>query len=961
MTFLPKRLLLRIAGTLAAFSLIPAAVAQTTAATSKILPPKILAQKAEPTPWLYVGSDIPRDPAWTFGVLPNGLRYAVRKNGVPPGQVSIRIGIEAGSLMEEESELGYAHFIEHLSFRGSAYLSDGEAKRVWQRLGATFGSDTNASTTNTQTIYKLDLPNVTPTALSESMKILSGMMAGPTMTPAEVDAERRTVLAEAREQFGPDYEAGEANRRLYFYGQRFATRPPIGTVASLNAATSASLRAFHDRWYRPERAVIAISGDIEPAMLEGLIKQYFSDWKGKGPFVPDPDFGKPTLAPTPTKAIAAPGLPLSISMMWARPWVQKNDTILYNQGKLVDLVAIRLINRRLETAARAGASFLSAQIDSEDVARSADATFINIVPVGENWQAAVRDVRLELATAIKVAPPLDEVRREANEFDAALQVGVETQRTEPSAKQADDIIQAVDIRETVATADVARTVFTGLKDTITPDMVLKATQKLFEGVGPRAFISSPTPLPGAEEQLAQAIIAPVKANTALAATKAVTFADLPALGKPGTIKTQSEVRELDLTLAEYGNGVRFVHFANPAEEGKVYVTVRFGKGMQAMPANAASPGWAASSALFASGIGTLNQDQLDRMTSGRKINARFDIADDAFVFRAETRQADLADQLRLIASKMAFPRWDAAPVLRAKAGFERSYGSYILSPQAVLSRDAGALLKGGDPRWSTPTLAQAAKLTPKSFRAFWEPRLASGPIEVLVFGDVTKDVAEKAVAASFGAMKPRAPAKSISPTSPGPKPTALPIVRTHKGAPDQAAAMLAWPTSGGMKDVLESRRLEILSQIFGDRMFDQLREAEGASYSPSVDSNWPTGFEGSGGSFSIIAQLKPQGIARFFAISETIAKDLAEKPVTDDELKRAIAPMRERITRSATGSTFWLRNLEGVSFDPSKVTAVRSILSDFTRITPADLQASAKKWLKPEAAVRLKVEPQMAK
>ena len=255
------------------------------------------APKVELVPWLYVGSDIPRDPEWKFGVLPNGVRYAVRRNGVPPGQVSIRIGIEAGALMEEESELGYAHFIEHLSFRGSRHLSDGEAKRVWQRLGATFGSDTNASTTTTQTIYKLDLPVATRAGLEESIKILSGMMAGPTITPAEVEAEKRTVLAEAREQFGPDYEAGQATRQLFFHGQRFAVRPPIGTVSSLTGATSASLRAFHNRWYRPERAVISIAGDVDPSVFEALIKQYFSDWKGNGPFVPDPGFGKPTPSP----------------------------------------------------------------------------------------------------------------------------------------------------------------------------------------------------------------------------------------------------------------------------------------------------------------------------------------------------------------------------------------------------------------------------------------------------------------------------------------------------------------------------------------------------------------------------------------------------------------------------------------------------------------------------------------
>ena len=94
-----------------------------------------------PTPWLYKGSDIPPDPNWLFGTLPNGVRYAVRRSGVPPQQVSVRVDIEAGSLNERDNERGFAHFMEHLSFRGSRYIAYGEAIKTWQRLGATFGSD----------------------------------------------------------------------------------------------------------------------------------------------------------------------------------------------------------------------------------------------------------------------------------------------------------------------------------------------------------------------------------------------------------------------------------------------------------------------------------------------------------------------------------------------------------------------------------------------------------------------------------------------------------------------------------------------------------------------------------------------------------------------------------------------------------------------------------------------------
>src|SRR5687768_18072734 len=106
------------------------------------------AQTGDPD-WLYRGSDIARDPAWRFGTLPNGLRYAVRRNALPAGQVSIRIAIDAGALNEEDPEQGWAHFVEHLVFRGTKSFDDREARYTWQQLGASFGSDTNASTSAT--------------------------------------------------------------------------------------------------------------------------------------------------------------------------------------------------------------------------------------------------------------------------------------------------------------------------------------------------------------------------------------------------------------------------------------------------------------------------------------------------------------------------------------------------------------------------------------------------------------------------------------------------------------------------------------------------------------------------------------------------------------------------------------------------------------------------------------------
>src|SRR3546814_17190067 len=97
--------------------------------------------------------------------------------------------MDVGSMFETETERGFAHLLEHLTFRGSKHIPDGEAKRIWQRFGVTFGSDSNAQTTPTQTVYQLDLPSVTPANLDESMKLLSGMVREPRSAERRVGKE----------------------------------------------------------------------------------------------------------------------------------------------------------------------------------------------------------------------------------------------------------------------------------------------------------------------------------------------------------------------------------------------------------------------------------------------------------------------------------------------------------------------------------------------------------------------------------------------------------------------------------------------------------------------------------------------------------------------------------------------------------------------------------------------------
>jgi zinc protease len=905
--------------------------------------------QAQVRPWLYENSDVPIDTAWRFGTLPNGLRYAVRRNGVPPGQVSVRLRIDAGSLMEREDEQGYAHYMEHLSMRGSRHVPDGESKRIWQRLGVTFGSDSNAQTTPTGTTYALDLPQATQATLGESMKILAGMMADPNIVDNAVNAERAVVLAEKRESDGPQTRISDASREHFFAGQPLAEHAPIGTVATLNAATAAKLEAFHQRWYRPENTVISIAGDIDPALAEQLIKDNFANWNVPGKGAAIPDFGAPDAKLPATRVFVEPGVPVGLTMAWLRPWKPHADTIVYNQDKLTDMLALQIVSRRLEQAARGGGSFLQASVEQQDVSRSADGTFLSIIPSGDNWQKALADVRAIVEDA-KAAPPSQaEIDREYTQMDTALAIQVENAPTEAGAKQASDLVSAVDIRETTVSPEAAVEIFRSGKPAMTPQKILESTKRLFSAGVFRAMLVTGKVEAGTDAKLAAALAAPVKAATnARLSDKPVTMDDLPKLGAPGTVTARTPIGLPGMESISFSNGVKLTLFANDAEPEKVRINVRFGHGQQAFSPVKPVPSWAGGYALVASGIGKLNQRELDELTIGRRMGMDFSIDDDAFELQAVTRPADYKDQLRLFATKLAAPGWDPAPISRVKTGAIVAYDAMSRAPDAVLGRDLNWLLHDKDVRFRTPSRGEIEALTPQAFRATWEPVLASGPIEIQIFGHVQPDDAIQAVAATFGALpaRPDVPVPAANKAMRFPAHVEAPVVLRHKGDKDQAAAVMAWPTSGGFALQKEARQLEILTQIFNDRLFDKLRSTEGAAYSPSVQNNWPFSYE-SGGYILVTSQVRPDRVAYFYDVVKETAADLAKNPVSADELKRAVAPMQQLLMRAGTGNAFWINQMEGATQDPRYVQAMQNMPKDMLSITPEELQALAAKYLVP--------------
>ena len=941
-------------------------VAPPAPATSVALPAPRYAKPDDP--WIYRGTDIPVDQEWLFGEMPNGVRYAVRRNSAPPGQVALRVRIDAGSLHENDSELGFAHLLEHLTFRQSKYLGISEAIPHFQRLGASLGHDTNAITSPTQTVYKLDLPNATAATLEDSVRLLSGMIREPVLNKVNLAAEVPIVLAERRERDGVGRRAAEATREVFFAGQRLATHSPIGKIETLQGATPEAVQAFHRRWYRPENAVIVAVGDADPAHLAELIEKYFADWKVPGPLVPAPDFGDPK-APADadpdnpvgeTRVIVEPGQARSLSYAVLRPWQEVTDNLEYNRGLLLDALAEAIINRRLEAAARGGGSYLFAGVERDKTSRSADSTFVAITPLGKDWEAALHDVRAVIADAIATPPSQAEIDREVAEFDVVFANQVEQRRNLAGFQLADDLVNAVDIREAIAAPEVSLELLRGMRERFTPQNLHERTRALFEGVVVRALYLTPQAGEADAAALRTALLAPVDGSSAVRpSAEPLAFAELPPIGTPA----EPIVREPlglfvsnDVEKLTCANGVRALLLPTTHEPGRATVRVRFGAGLQGFAPEEAVYAQLGEAALVASGFGDLGLNELDRIATGRKFGFDFQIEEGTFVLEGLTRKEDLADQLYLFAAKLASPRWDEAPFERARASALLAYESYGSKPETVIQRDLDWLLHGRDPRFATPDPDALRAATAEGFREVWSRLLAQGPIEVLVFGDIDREATVEALSRTFGALPTRPNAATTGFDSEFPAANTQPFLLTHRGEANQAAAAIAWPTGGGSLALPQSRKLELLAELFSNRLMNEMRERAGASYSPYVRSSWPLDVP-SGGNILAMAQLPPDQVPAFFVAADKIAEDLATEGPSADELARVTEPMRQLLNRVQNSHLFWLNELEGASFDRNRLAWTPTFMHDYTEATPAEMKALAARYLGAHEGFRVAVVP----
>jgi len=247
-------------------------------------------------PFPQDGSDLKPEATAQFGTLPNGIRYVIFPNHEPRNRASLRLLVLSGSLQEKDDQQGLAHFLEHMAFNGSAHFAPGTLVEVFQRLGMSFGGDTNAYTSFDHTAYKIELPNTQPATIAEGLQVFSDMAGRLLLRPDMITKERPIILSEKRDRDSIDYREFVAGFQFILPDARLPKRLPIGLQPVIEQAARDRFVDLYNTWYRPERMAVVVVGEVDPAAVARQITAAFGGLTDRAPPPPVVDMGTVTAA-----------------------------------------------------------------------------------------------------------------------------------------------------------------------------------------------------------------------------------------------------------------------------------------------------------------------------------------------------------------------------------------------------------------------------------------------------------------------------------------------------------------------------------------------------------------------------------------------------------------------------------------------------------------------------------------
>lgn len=913
--------------------------------------------------WPHEVSDVAPDPRIVYGKLGNGFRYVFMPNVQLPKHFSVRLYVKAGSLMEEEHERGLAHFLEHMSFMGICGYPEDQMIQTLQHLGVPFGSHNNAYTSSNKTVYKLDFMDNSPEHLKHGLKIMAGIADGMLLEEASIKKEIGIILAEKRDECDYDVEdrLGYDYQAFVYRGLRISERRPIGIGSVIKSANTELLRNFYKKWYRPERMILVIVGDLDSNQVETDIKDYFSTFSGLSEAPSEPNLGVLNYKQGlrfrvyQDKELSE----TSIELISLKPYQQGIVDKKIRKKWIYESMACSILNERMGT--------LSTEKESSFIEGECSRRFL--YDMFTEWSVAMKCNPERVHEALKAAEnqlrKIFEYGFTDEEFDRVKHENLcefEKASNFSATKKTDDLIES--LLDTTIDQDIFTSYqwdYNFLKEFFEKEANKEECLDVFKNFWDTdnllIYLSTNSDIQYTDEQLKEAyyaskavvLEAPEEEDEDGSQESELVKYHFGGLGEKGAIADQCYNAELDCYQYKLSNNIRVNLKQTNYDKGEIFYRINFGNGMKESGTRLPGITNVTNRILYDGGIGQFSQKELFKILPGHGVEIPWiDLGENIFTISSSIKPVDFEVQMNLICGYLMEPAYRSDGLKKMHKEFTDWYNNLNKTTYGICELQVNDYLTDGHPDYKLNALNDVLARTPQEVKNWLKNALTESYMEVSIVGDFDQDKVLEALLKTLGALPMRKENKQQEKESKallraGPETKVFGCHSTLQ----QADSMVYWELSG-----CDNEKAEIIAEIFDERLRQKVRVELGECYSRSSE----LCFDGQ--VLQVTATTDPEKANYLCELIVEIAQTIANKGVTQDELNRVIVTKLLKIKNQTFTNWFWLDCLEQSQECPDKVKTANSLNKYYKELKLEEVNEAAKQYLQLEKALKVIVVPE---
>ncbi len=913
---------------------------------------------------LTLTDPVPIGPQVKVGRLANGLTYYIQKNSRPEKRLELRLVVKAGSILEDEDQLGLAHVTEHMAFNGSTHFKKHELISYLQSIGLKFGADLNAYTSFNETVYILPIPTENPDNIEKGFLVLEDWAHGLAFNDPDIDQERSIVLEELRLGRGAQERMNKVLWPKIFSGSLYAKRLPIGTEDSIKTFKFDAIKRFYKDWYRPDLMAVVVVGDIDPQAAQALVESHFG--KLTNPANPRPRLYPTIPARIASEAVVVTDKEATNNVMMIRYPVQPQPKEItlgdYRQSLVERLFGAMLGLRMQELTQQATPPFVGG-----------GSGVGHLVPGYRSFNSSALLGRMGAGPAAEALVQENERARQFGFAAAELerskknllrnveQAYTEREKTD-SAQYAteylrnflvDERIPGIEnelayVREmlpTIALADVNAFAKAVIPEKATKLVVYTGTDKPDD-----ATPTEPQLLASVTQAEQQVVVA--KSEKAIATSLMAN----PPTG--GSVVAERLKPLLGVTEWDLSNGVKIILKPTDFKNDEIAMSaVRFGGQSLYGQADMFNAGYA-NSVVSAMGLAEFAPTELQKMLAGKVLSVNVGLGTYTDGVSASSSREDLETMLQLLTLRFGPARRDADLYQSFLTRSQDAAKNAIARPESVFSDAVQTTLYDGHPRvWLTPRPANFDQLNLDRMRSIYQERFASAKgLTFVLVGSFTVEGVKPLIARYLGSLPtPDITSKFVDL---GIRPVAG-VVKKEVRSGSEPKSQVSINFTGAADYSEEAQmRMSALIEVLNIKLVDVLREKLTLVYSASARGGLVrTPYQHY--QVTLTLPCAPENVDKVIAAAFGEIQKMQDEGIDVADWAKVSQNWLTSHRKNLRENNYWLANLQTAALygtDPAAY--LLNYEKQVAAITPTDVQAAAKRYLKRDNYVQVALYPE---